>query len=104
ESDEGEADKEKEFAKHSKIDALVLKKSRDRTTGEVKVDEKLDIDVSGRDALLVDDMISSGGSIVKAAEVLHNKGAGKVYAMCAHALLLGDAARNLMQASEPDMI
>ncbi len=102
--DAGGADRAKEFAKHSKIDALVLKKSRDRTTGEVKVDEKLDIDVSGRDALLVDDMISSGGSIVKAAEVLHNRGAGKVYAMCAHALLIGDAAQKIKAAGVQDII
>ena len=102
--DAGGADRAKEFAKHSKIDALVLKKSRDRTTGEVKVDEKLDIDVSGRDALIVDDMISSGGSIVKAAEVLHNKGAGKVYAMCAHALLIGDAAQKIKAAGVQDII
>ena len=102
--DAGGADRAKEFAKHSKIDALVLKKSRDRTTGEVKVDEKLDIDVSGRDALLVDDMISSGGSMVKAAEVLHNRGAGKVYAMCAHALLIGDAAQKIKAAGVQDII
>ena len=102
--DAGGADRAKEFAKHSKIDALVLKKSRDRTTGEVKVEEKLDIDVSGRDALLVDDMISSGGSIVKAAEVLHNKGAGKVYAICAHALLIGDAAQKIKAAGVQDII
>jgi len=102
--DAGGADRAKEFAKHSKIDALVLKKSRDRTTGEVEVDEKLDIDVSGRDALLVDDMISSGGSIVKAAEVLHNRGAGKVYAMCAHALLIGDAAQKIKAAGVQDII
>jgi len=102
--DAGGADRAKEFAKHSKIDALVLKKSRDRTTGEVKVEEKLDIDVSGRDALIVDDMISSGGSIVKAAEVLHNKGAGKVYAMCAHALLIGDAAQKIKAAGVQDII
>ena len=102
--DAGGADRAKEFAKHSKIDALVLKKSRDRTTGEVKVEEKLDIDVSGRDALLVDDMISSGGSIVKAAEVLHNRGAGKVYAMCAHALLIGDAAQKIKAAGVQDII
>jgi len=102
--DAGGADRAKEFAKHSKIDALVLKKSRDKTTGEVKVEEKLDIDVSGRDALLVDDMISSGGSIVKAAEVLHNKGAGKVYAMCAHALLIGDAAQKIKAAGVQDII
>jgi ribose-phosphate pyrophosphokinase len=102
--DAGGADRAKEFAKHSKTDMLALKKSRDRTTGEVTVDEKLDIDVSGRDAILIDDMISSGGSIVKAAEVLHKKGAGKVYAMCAHALLIGDAAQRLKAAGVQDII
>ena len=102
--DAGGADRAKEFAKHSKTDTLALKKSRDRTTGEVTVDEKLDIDVSGRDAILIDDMISSGGSMVKAAEVLHKKGAGKVYAMCAHALLIGDAAQRLKAAGVQDII
>jgi ribose-phosphate pyrophosphokinase len=83
---------------------IALKKSRDRTTGEVTVDEKLDADVSGRDAILVDDMISSGSSIVKAAEMLHKKGAGKVYAVCAHALLIGDAAQKIKAAGVQDII
>lgn len=102
--DAGGADRAKEFAKHSKTDALALKKSRDRTTGEVTIDEKLDVNVSGRDAILVDDMISSGGSIVKAAELLRKKGAGKVYAMCAHALLIGDAAQKIKAAGVQDII
>lgn len=102
--DAGGAGRAIEFAKRLKTDAVALKKSRDRTTGEVTVDEKLDIDVSGRDAILVDDMISSGGSIVKAAELLCKKGAGKVYAMCAHALLIGDAAQRIKAAGVHDII
>ncbi|MEW6605585.1 MAG: ribose-phosphate diphosphokinase, partial [Thermoproteota archaeon] len=89
--DAGGAGRANEFARLLKTDAVALKKSRDRTTGEVTVDEKIDIDVSGRDAILVDDMISSGSSIVKAAQVLRKNGASRVYAMCAHALLIGDA-------------
>jgi ribose-phosphate pyrophosphokinase len=102
--DAGGADRAKEFARLLKTDMVALKKSRDRTTGEVTVDEKLDVDVSGRDAVLVDDMISSGGSIVKAAEVLRKKGAGKVYAMCTHALLIGDAAQKIKAAGVQDII
>jgi ribose-phosphate pyrophosphokinase len=102
--DAGGAERAKEFAKYSKTDALALKKSRDRTTGEVTIDEKLDVDISGRDAILVDDMISSGASIVKAAEVLYKKGAGKVYALCAHALLIGDAAQKIKAAGVQDII
>ena len=102
--DAGGAERAKEFARRLKTDSIALKKSRDRTTGEVTVDEKLDADVSGRDAVLVDDMISSGGSIVKAAEMLRKKRAGKVYAMCAHALLIGDAAQNIKAAGVQDVI
>jgi ribose-phosphate pyrophosphokinase len=102
--DAGGAERAGEFATRIKIDVISLKKSRDRTTGEVTVDEKLDADISGRDAILVDDMISSGGSIVKAAELMRKKGAGKVYAMCAHALLIGDAAQKIKAAGVQDII
>lgn len=102
--DAGGAGRAIEFAKRLKADVVALKKSRDRTTGEVTVDEKLDIDVSGRDAILVDDMISSGGSIIKAAELLRKKGVGKVYAMCAHALLIGNAAQKIKAAGVQDII
>jgi ribose-phosphate pyrophosphokinase len=102
--DAGGAERAKEFARRLKTDAVALKKSRDRTTGEVTVDEKLDADVSGRDAVLVDDMISSGGSIVKAAEMLRKKDTGKVYAICAHALLIGDAAQKIKAAGVQDVI
>lgn len=102
--DAGGADRAIQFAKRLKADVVVLKKSRDRTTGEVTVDEKLEIDVSGRDAILVDDMISSGRSIIKAAELLRKKDAGKVYAMCAHALLIGEAAQKVKSAGVEDII
>jgi ribose-phosphate pyrophosphokinase len=102
--DAGGADRAGEFAKMIKTDMVALKKSRDRNTGEVSVEEKLDTNIAGRDAILIDDMISSGGSIVKAAEVLRKNGAGKVYAMCAHALLVGDAAQKIKAAGVQDII
>lgn len=102
--DTGGIERAQEFARLLKTDMVALKKFRDRTTGEVTVEQKIGADVSGRDAILVDDMISSGGSIVKAAEVLKKNGAGKVYAMCAHALLIGDAASNIAKAGVADII
>ena len=101
--DAGGTGRANDFAKVLKADAVALKKSRDRKTGEVSI-EQPDFDVAGRDAILVDDMISSGGSIVKAAEVLRRAGAGKVYAMCAHALLVGDAADKIMAAGVQDIV
>jgi ribose-phosphate pyrophosphokinase len=73
-------------------------------TGNVTLEESLDMDISNRDAIVIDDIISSGGSLVKAAEVLHKKGVRKIYAMCAHALLIRDAAQKIKSAGVEDII
>lgn len=102
--DAGGTNRAKEFARHLDIDVLVLKKSRHRVTGDVTVDENLDMVISKRDAIVIDDIISSGGSLIKAAEVLNKKGVGKIYAMCAHALLIRDAAQKIKSAGIEDII
>src|SRR5919204_1845806 len=102
--DAGGTNRAKELARHLKIDMVALKKSRDRVSGEVTVDEKLNTDISRRDTILIDDIISSGCSMIKAAEVLHKKRVGKIYAMCAHALLTGDAAQKIRSAGVQDII
>jgi ribose-phosphate pyrophosphokinase len=102
--DAGGTNRAKEFARHLDIDVLALKKFRHRVTGEVTVDESLDMDISKRNAIVIDDIISSGDSLIKAAEVLHKKGVGKIYAMCAHALLIRDAAEKVKSAGIEDII
>ena len=54
--------------------------------------------VRGRDLILVDDMISTGNSIMKAAQYLRKHKCGKIYATCTHALLIGDAEKKIKQA------
>jgi ribose-phosphate pyrophosphokinase len=102
--DAGGSNRAKEFAQHLNIDFISLKKSRHRLTGEVTIDESLDVDISKRDAILIDDIISSGGSVIKAAEILRKLGVGRVYAMCAHALLIQDAAEKIKSAGVSDII
>lgn len=102
--DAGGSNRAKEFAQHLNTDFISLKKSRHRLTGEVTIDESIDVDISKRDAILIDDIISSGGSIIKAAEILRKLGVGRVYAMCAHALLIQDAAEKIKSAGVNDII
>jgi ribose-phosphate pyrophosphokinase len=102
--DAGGTNRAKEFARHLDIDAVVLKKSRHRETGEVTIDEKVDRDIYRRDAIMIDDIISSGNSLAKAAQVLHKNGAGRIYAMCAHALLIRDADQKIKSAGVEDII
>ena len=102
--DVGGTNRAKEFARLLDIDVVVLKKSRHRVTGEVTIDEKIHRDISRRDAIMIDDIISSGNSLTKAAEVLHKNGAGRIYAMCAHTLLIRDAAQKIKSAGVEDII
>jgi ribose-phosphate pyrophosphokinase len=52
-------------------------------------------DVKGKNVLLVDDMITTGGSLTNAAQALREYGAREVYAAAAHAILVGAAVEKL---------
>ena len=61
-------------------------------------------DVSGSDCILVDDMIDTGGTLVKAAEALKERGATKVVAYATHAVLSGTAAKNLANPALDEVV
>ena len=61
-------------------------------------------DVAGRDCILVDDMIDTGGTLVKAAEALKERGATKVFAYGTHAVLSGTAAKNLANSALDEVV
>lgn len=54
--------------------------------------------VTGKTAIIIDDMIDTGGTIVKAAEALIKEGATAVFACCSHPVFSGDAPQ-ILQAS-----
>ena len=55
-------------------------------------------DVEGRNCILTDDMVDTGGTIANAVRALKDRGADKVYAVATHALLSGSAVENLSAA------
>ncbi|OFC72306.1 ribose-phosphate pyrophosphokinase [Alteromonas confluentis] len=61
-------------------------------------------DVNGRDCIIVDDMIDTGGTLAKAAEALKNHGARKVYAYATHAIFSGNAPKNLKESVIDEII
>ncbi|MGL5800479.1 MAG: ribose-phosphate diphosphokinase, partial [Plesiomonas sp.] len=52
-------------------------------------------DVNGRDCILVDDMIDTGGTLCKAAEALKERGAKRVFAYATHPVFSGTAIDNI---------
>ncbi|TCP97808.1 ribose-phosphate pyrophosphokinase [Cricetibacter osteomyelitidis] len=61
-------------------------------------------EVSGRDCILVDDMIDTGGTLVKAAEALKERGAKRVFAYATHAVFSGKAAENLSGTAIDELV
>ena len=93
--DQGGKDRAKEFACKFGSEYIALEKNRNRKTGKVQIKTKKTDKVAGRDLILVDDMISTGGSIIKATQFLKKQKCKKVYVACTHALLMNDAEKKI---------
>jgi ribose-phosphate pyrophosphokinase len=76
-------------------DLAFIDKRRTKGTHNVAVAEEVVGEVSGRQCLLVDDIIDTAGTVVSAAELLTKRGANSVSIMATHALLSGPAVDRL---------
>lgn len=65
-------------------------RSAGKVTGEAVVG-----DVAGKVAVIVDDLISTGGTIARAVRACRERGAKRIYAVATHGVFVGDAARVL---------
>ena len=101
--DMGGQERAKEFANLLKTDFIALKKHRDRKTGKVNILSDR-VNVKNRDLVLVDDMISTGGSIVKATQFLKKQKCRRVFVACTHALLVNDAAKKIKKAGVSQIV
>ncbi|MBU27096.1 MAG: phosphoribosylpyrophosphate synthetase [Thaumarchaeota archaeon] len=96
--DQGGKDRAQEFAKEFGSEFIALEKKRDRKTGKVQIKTKNADEVMGRDLILVDDMISTGGSIINATQFLKKQKCKQVYVACTHALLMNNAEKKIKNA------
>ena len=96
--DQGGKDRAREFAKYFNSDYIALEKKRDRKTGRVEIKNKDINEVKGRDLILVDDMISTGGSIVKATQFLKKQNCKRVFVACTHGLLMNNAEKKIRKS------
>ena len=87
--DVGSVARARSLAKSLNLDMVIVDKRREKANES----EVMNIigDVNGKDVILIDDMIDTAGTIVKAAEVLKKNGATSVMAFCTHPVLSGPA-------------
>jgi ribose-phosphate pyrophosphokinase len=100
--DAGGVERARAFAKRLDTSLAIIDKRRDAPN----VSQVMNIigNVKGLVAVILDDMVDTGGSLARAAYALMEKGAKKVYACCTHPVLSGRAIEILSEAPIEEMI
>ena len=91
--DAGGVERARAFAKRLHGELAIMDKRR----REANVAEVMNVigDVRGRNALFVDDIVDTAGTLVKTVEALKDNGAKKIYACCTHGVLSGPAVERI---------
>ena len=101
--DSGGKQRAKEFANLLGTDFLYLEKNRNKKTGQVNILTSK-VSVKNRNIILVDDMISTGGSIIKSTQFLKKQKCKRIFVACTHALLVNDAEKRIRNAGVSQII
>ena len=90
------------YAKFLNSDVVICYKQRKKAN----VIEKMELigDVEGKNVVLVDDMVDTAGTLVKASEIMKEKGAVSVRAICTHAILSGNAVEKIENSPMEELI
>ncbi len=96
--DAGGVERVRYYAKKLKSDIAMIDKRR---TGK-NVAKAMNIvgDVSGKECIIIDDMIDTAGTLVEACRALHKNGATKVYACATHPVFSNPALSRIAEADE----
>ncbi|MDX9844527.1 MAG: ribose-phosphate pyrophosphokinase [Aquabacterium sp.] len=90
------------LAKQLGCDLAIIDKRRPKAN----VSEVMNIigEIDGRNCVIMDDMIDTAGTLVKAAEVLKDRGAKSVYAYCTHAVFSGPAIERIKASALDEVV
>ncbi|ALS60221.1 MULTISPECIES: ribose-phosphate pyrophosphokinase [Pandoraea] len=90
------------LAKQLHCDLAIIDKRRPKAN----VAEVMNIigEVDGRTCVIMDDMVDTAGTLCKAAQVLKERGAQKVYAYCTHPVLSGGAAERINASALDEVV
>tara|TARA_B100000795_G_scaffold217661_1_gene171651 strand:- start:1329 stop:1883 length:555 start_codon:yes stop_codon:yes gene_type:complete len=90
------------YAKHMQSDVVICYKQRAKAN--VISHMELIGNVEGKNVVLVDDMVDTAGTLTKAADLMIERGALSVRAICTHAILSGNAYDNIEKSQLRELI
>ena len=90
------------LAKQVGCDLAIIDKRRPKAN----VSEVMHVigEIDGRNCIIMDDMIDTAGTLVKAAEVLKERGAKRVFAYCTHPILSGPAVERIAKSQLDEVV
>ncbi len=100
--DAGGVERARAFAKRVNAELAIVDKRRPKPNQSEIMN--LIGDVEGRNAIIVDDIVDTAGTIVQVADLLKTKGAKDVIGVCTHAVLSGDAKSRIEKSSLSKLI
>ena len=101
--DEGALDRARSLARFLAGEAFAMRKSRDRATGKIVMADA-DFDVSGKNVVIFDDVISTGGTVTEGIKILRRHNPSRIVVACVHALMVGNALDRILAAGSEEII
>ncbi|MEW6068305.1 MAG: ribose-phosphate pyrophosphokinase [Nitrospirota bacterium] len=100
--DAGGVERARAFAKKLQSSIAIVDKRREAAN----ISQIMNVigEVKGKDAIILDDMIDTGGTIIQAADALKDKGANHVVAACTHSVLSGSAVEKINKSVLEELI
>jgi len=96
--DVGSAETARYYSRELQTEMALIVKERDYSKASTVVDTKLVGSVEGKDVVIVDDMIATGGTLIAACQKLHEFGAKNIDVFCTFPFFNGEAVEKLDQA------
>ena len=100
--DAGGVERARSFARKLECSIAIIDKRRE----VANVSQIMNVigDVQGKDTIILDDMVDTGGTTIQAAAALKEKGANRVIAACTHAVLSGNAVEKVNNSVLEELI
>ncbi len=100
--DVGGAKRAGSYSKYLDVPMVICHKTRERAN--VVADMKIIGEVYGKNVVLMDDMIDTGGTLCKAADLMLERGAASVRAVVSHGVMSGNAIENVNNSGLTELV